>query len=430
VIADRCAALVLLAGAALLLPCRSALATDGDAGAGEDFSFDVSAYEKKPFEWGGFFELRGLELFNDRDSRLYAPPPGSEPTALTHQAAGLVDLHAKARKGVVTGHAHLRGKAQTGQLGYAQELDVFRLSLAAQPHELFNLELGMTNARWGKGYAINPIAFVDRPKDPGDPEEALQGFVMARAEFTKSFQNSPLRNISLTVVLLPVHEGINEDFGRLGHDNLAGRLALLLLDTDIELVALAGGSRSVRYGLGLSRNITPELELHAEAVYQPDLPRPVLAADQQPYTEKTAATQVLGGLRYLSPQETTYIVEYFFNSAGASPEQLDLAYDQVAAPGPAGELLASFTGPFPMQQYLYLRVSQKEPFDVLDFFPSAMGMVNLVDGSFSLTPELLYKGITNLELRGRATLLIGKAGTSFGERAADARVELRARYFF
>ncbi len=70
------------------------------------------------------------------------------------------------------------------------------------------------------------------------------------------------------------------------------------------------------------------------------------------------------------------------------------------------------------------RISQKEPFDILDFFPSITGIVNVEDGSFTLTPELLYKGITNLELRLRGTLLVGQALTDFGERPNDARVEL------
>jgi len=97
-----------------------------------------------------------------------------------------------------------------------------------------------------------------------------------------------------------------------------------------------------------------------------------------------------------------------------------------------GELspLNFFRAPFPMRHYLYARVSQKEPFDILDFFPSLFTIINLEDGSFTLTPELLYKGVTNLELRLRGTVLLGAANTDFGERPSDARIEIRARYFF
>ena len=83
-----------------------------------------------------------------------------------------------------------------------------------------------------------------------------------------------------------------------------------------------------------------------------------------------------------------------------------------------------------MRHYLYLRISQKEPFGWLDLFPSIIAIVNAEDGSFTATPEVLYKGITNLELRLRGTVLLGAAGTDFGERPSDGRFELRARYSF
>jgi hypothetical protein len=56
--------------------------------------------------------------------------------------------------------------------------------------------------------------------------------------------------------------------------------------------------------------------------------------------------------------------------------------------------------------------------------------MNLNDKSVSLSPELLYTGITNLELRLKAFCLVGGKGTDFGEKPNDYRVELRVRYYF
>jgi len=83
-----------------------------------------------------------------------------------------------------------------------------------------------------------------------------------------------------------------------------------------------------------------------------------------------------------------------------------------------------------LQQYLYLRLSQKEPFDIVYFTPSLTAIVNLDDKSYSLTPELLYTGVTNLDLRLRATWLNGGAGTEFGEKQNSRRLELMARFYF
>jgi hypothetical protein len=84
----------------------------------------------------------------------------------------------------------------------------------------------------------------------------------------------------------------------------------------------------------------------------------------------------------------------------------------------------------PMRHYLYLRASQKEPFDILYFTPAVTAIVNLDDGSFSLSPEVLYTAVTNLELRLKTTFLAGDRLSEFGEKQNDWRLELRMRYHF
>jgi hypothetical protein len=83
-----------------------------------------------------------------------------------------------------------------------------------------------------------------------------------------------------------------------------------------------------------------------------------------------------------------------------------------------------------MRNYLYAQVTQKEPFDILYLSPAITTMVNLDDHSFQVTPELLYAGVKNLELRLRLYALGGGAGTEFGEKANSRRLELRVRYYF
>jgi hypothetical protein len=83
-----------------------------------------------------------------------------------------------------------------------------------------------------------------------------------------------------------------------------------------------------------------------------------------------------------------------------------------------------------MRSYAYLRVSQKEPFDILDFTPSFSLIANTEDRSWSLIPELLYTGVKNLELRARMALNRGDTGSEYGERAVRLRLELRVRMYF
>jgi hypothetical protein len=83
-----------------------------------------------------------------------------------------------------------------------------------------------------------------------------------------------------------------------------------------------------------------------------------------------------------------------------------------------------------MQNYIYVRFSQKEPFDILYFTPSLTGMMNTDDQSWSLTPELLYSGITNWEFRIRSGIIFGARNSDFGEKQNDYRIELRVGYYF
>ena len=57
-------------------------------------------------------------------------------------------------------------------------------------------------------------------------------------------------------------------------------------------------------------------------------------------------------------------------------------------------------------------------------------IANTGDRSYSIAPELLYTRVTNLELRLRAIVLRGGAGTDFGEKQSDRRIEFRVRWFF
>ena len=66
---------------------------------------------------------------------------------------------------------------------------------------------------------------------------------------------------------------------------------------------------------------------------------------------------------------------------------------------------------------------------------NGFSMVNLAaawlgDTSYNVIPEVVYTGVTNLELRFRLNLLHGKDGTEYGEKQYESKFEIRARYSF
>ena len=84
----------------------------------------------------------------------------------------------------------------------------------------------------------------------------------------------------------------------------------------------------------------------------------------------------------------------------------------------------------PMRNYIYGRVNQPDAAGVLYLTLGASAIVNLNDGSYALLPEVQYKPTENLELRWLANIQRGGSRTEFGEKQADARLELRVRYYF
>jgi len=328
-------------------------------------------------------------------------------------------------------------------LGWSEETTLYEGYMSLRPSSTFNFNIGKKTLKWGKGYAWNPVAFLDRPKDSEDPELAREGFVVVSADYIKSF-DGPLKTFSFTPVLMPVYDHINDDFGKTNRLNFAGKMYFLLYDTDIDLIFLTSGSKTTRYGMDFSKNITSNFEIHGELALINDYKKRFINSDGTVFNKEYDATSYLLGLRYLTKSDTTYIFEFFHDATGFAESEMrdyysfiDKSYDTYLTSGDDSLLKkasnvagGNYNRKNPMRDYLYLRVSQKEPFDILYFTPSLTGIFNINDKSFSIGPELLYTGIKNLELRLKTTFLVGDSYTEFGEKQNDCRIELRVRYYF
>jgi hypothetical protein len=315
--------------------------------------------------------------------------------------------------------------------------------VSLRPNDNFSLEAGNKIFKWGKGYAWSPVAFVDRPKNPEDPEELRQGFTVLNATWNQSFAG-PLSNAALSAAAVPVWEHVNTDFGKPNHVNFASKFYLLYYDTDIDVTFLTGSSRTTRFGFDFSRNLSTNLEVHGEWARINNFKLKPINAQGGGSSHQWDAISYLLGLRYLTEQETTYILEYYRNGTGLSQNQFEdfvayvnSSYKTFRDTGNksglkhASQLADAVYGkPNPMRDYLYFRASQKEPFDILYFTPALTSIINLQDGSLVVIPELSYSPTTNLELRFRTPVLIGGRGTEYGERQNDYRVEFRLRYYF
>lgn len=424
---------LLLAGLAALAPF--AAAAD---------EFDIDKYEKKAFTFTGSAETKLEQLRFDRSSALYATSFWNQPRKEDDQRAiETVDLEAKytlkdltvaARTETVLRHDYSGNSERTTlQEGYA----------SYQAGTGITLELGKRVLRWGKGYAWNPIGFVERSKDPSDPELSREGFVMAVADAVKSL-DGPVKTVALTGVMVPVQADINDDFGRDDNVNLAAKLYLLAWDTDIDFAILGRGSRPPRYGIDFSRNLASNFEIHGEAAYIRDNQRKFTDSTLTVKTETTDSRQYLLGLRYLTETDLTIIAEYFHNGGGVREGEMsafaDLARTGLDAFDATGSSTlisravslaeSGYAKPTPGTDYGYVKLSQKDAFGWLYVTPAVAAIVNLQDRSLQLIPEVTYTGIENLDFRTRVTFLAGESGDEYGEKANRWKAELTAKLYF
>jgi hypothetical protein len=417
----------------------------------DKYQLDLSDLEKeveqtagKPYHLGGFLEFRPVFFGIDRGaafSQLNFDLKRSGNTFMQYNLG--LRLEGSYKKDIFSVFLQTDTLVQNQLQGWQEETKLLQGLIGLRPSPNFSLEAGNKVFRWGKGYAWSPVAFIDRQKDPEDPEELRQGFTIFTADWNQSFAG-PLKNAALSAVAVPVYEHVNTQFGELNHVNFASKLYLLLYDTDIDFMVSTGSSRSTRFGFDFSRNITTNLEVHGEWAIINNFKLNTINAQGVGTTHTWNAISYLLGLRYLSPQETTYILEYYHNGTGVTQSQFQdfvtftnnsyatfLSTGNDSGLARATQLAEGVYGrPNPMRDYLYFRASQKEPFDILYFTPALTSIINLQDGSLVVTPELTYSPMTNLELRFRTPVLIGGKGTEYGAKQNDYRIDLRLRYYF
>jgi len=414
------------------------------ARAAEEYSFDASAFEKKPFELGGWVQLKQEAFSLKRGSAFYNLQNYNQPQRDDlGRTTGTMELAGKLRFGPGTFDFHTHSDVQRDQLAHDHDNTLFEAAYSVRPDPGLSLEAGKRVLRWGKGYAWNPIGFVERPKDANDPELSREGYAMANGDFIFN-RDGALQTIAFTPVILPVANDVNSDFGATGHLNPAAKLYLLYRDTDIDFAWQGKGSRPGRFGMDFSRNIVSNFEIHGEWARIQQFTRPVTDTAGRVTNETANATSYLLGLRYLTAGDTTYIAEYYRNGTGYSDQEsrqfyqlVNTAFTQLDQTGSTALIQkalslsqGSYGRPNPGKDYLYFRAQQKDALGIVYFQPAITAMMNLEDRSYQVTPELSYTGIKNLDLRLRLFVLHGDSSTDFGEKQNSRKLEIYARYYF
>ena len=413
--------------------------SSGAAYAEEDYSFVFSSEEakKEVLELSGNLDLK-YSIFN---SRLESPKYN-----LQYYDQQLSDILYSYRAGF-----YLNGDYQTKDIGahlktYSEfnddiepSFNLFELYGDLNVSDTSYLLLGKKMYNWGKGYAFNPVGYVNPIKDPENPELAQAGIISINYEYSKSLQEGPLKNISFDLIAIPSAETKTNKIYEQGNADIAGKLYFLLLDTDIDLMWYGSKTNPAKIGFDYSKNILPNIEIHGEYSRFSNQPRYTISSGT-PETEKVDGASYLFGIRWLNEWDLTTILEYYHNDAGLDKKEFDSYNDfllSAIASGDSSSISNAmnvsknyFSGTELMRDYLYLKVSWPEPFNWVYFTPSIYTICNINDGSSIVGIPLSYKPITNYEFIFWPTIFMGKDNTEYGSKQYESKLELWMRVNF
>ena len=195
----------------------------------DEYGFDMESIETKSFEYSGYLRSEYKYQNLNQDSPLYTllnRSDSSQNTSL-NEALFRFTHYEDDFKLIATfsaRYANIDGVDESRLTAY----QLYAHNTLSINH---SIDVGKKTLKWGKGYFFNPAAFLDRPKDPTQPENAYEGYVMANYAYNKSFDGD-LKNLKLDLIYMPTTSHVNDDFYNGGASNLAAKFYLLYLDTD------------------------------------------------------------------------------------------------------------------------------------------------------------------------------------------------------
>ncbi len=405
----------------------------------DDTVFEIPPAEppKEALELSGNLDARYLLVKSRKGSSLYA---------LQYYSRPLSDVLSSYRSDLYvngdyqTGDVVVHLKTYSRYYGSSQaEFDLHELYGNVSMYGTSFLLLGQKMYNWGKGYAFNPVGYVNPKKDPENPEQAQTGLLSMNYQYTKSFSGKALDNISVDLILAPSANTVNGKVAEVVNTDIAGKMYLLLWNTDIDLMGYHSRVNPRRFGFDFSRNVIPSLEIHGEFSRFAGQPRHFILNDTL-QTEDIGGSSYLLGFRWLNRWNITTIGEYYQNAAGLSKaeferyqEFLDRAVtsgDDIEISGALNASRTYFSNPNLMREYLYLKASWQEPFNMLYFTPAVQLLYNLDDQSYSAGLPVSYKPITNLEFVLWPVVFAGGPDTEYGSKQYQAKAEFWARFYF
>lgn len=394
----------------------------------QDYSFDIPGTEKKSLEWSGNLDGKYFISQMRTESPFYQLQFSDNLSAYLSQYKMELYLNADYRTRDMGFHL------KTHSTYYNDSNAEFDLFEAYGNYNLSfntNFRFGKQMFNWGKGYAFNPVGFVNPFKDPENPELAQAGLLSMSFETIKSFQNNWLKTLAFTGIVIPPVENINERYAEIENNNFAFKGYGLIWDTDVDVMAYINKNGLSKYGADFSLNLKENIEIHGESAFFIDDTISHFTNGQLTQSVKDGNSWLLG-MRYLNRWNTTIVAEYYHNDFGWSGADWDsyLNVVDMAVSNNMQPTSMPSMGMTAMQDYLYLKVTQPEPFDWVYFSPSVYAIYNMVDKSAIIGAPMSYAPVNNFSVTFWPTIMIGDNDSEFGSKQIQSKFDLWMRFYF
>ncbi|MCD4742669.1 MAG: hypothetical protein K8R67_09380 [Desulfobacteraceae bacterium] len=409
-----------------------------------DLDFDIEEVEKKPYSINADIELEEAIRFLDSDALLFKQKYLDTKKSDTFWQT---DINFTIEGQYEWDKIKLYGRFNSliyynKDVSWESERKAEEAYITFQPSVSLAVDAGKKVHKWGKGYAFSPSAFFARPKDIDDPDATLEGYNSLSADYIKSMEGV-IKTFAITPILMPVTRHINDELGLENELIWGAKFYFFTFDTDIDLMFQVSKNLNNQIGIDFSKNLNPSFEIHGEAALVKDNTKYIIDEFGNTSEQEDTAFNFLLGLRYLSEMETTYILEYYHNGEGYTADEyenylefIERGYNQylntssMASISKSKKYASSYNQQAAMRDYIYLKISQKDPFDILYFTPAIIFIYNIDDQSASITPQLTYSPITNLTLDLKAGFLLGNSKTEYAEKINNAKIVFSMKYYF
>lgn len=354
----------------------------------DNYSFnleELESIETKSYEYGGYVKGEYKYQKINESSPLY-PSKNKD-----YQSSKLAEafLNFKYFQDSFTFHSDLMANYENIDSDEEKTYTLNQAFLNYKYNENHQLYIGKKTPKWGKGYYFNPVAFIDRKKDPNDPEASREGYYMANYQYNKVYESS-LKNFAFDIVFLQTDTNFNDDLYEDKSNIIALKSYFLYNDIDIDLIYMYSNKQSEKVGVDFSTNLQTNFEIHAE------------------YGKYLSGYYAyLLGLKYLTEKDLTILCEYYYQSE-----------------------IQPKNSAFWDESYLITSLTQKEPFDMLYLNVYYKNTLNLQDKSHQNKLGFIYTGVKNFDIDFSISKNFGNSRSEFGSKLIQQFAWLSVKYSF